>query len=384
MRIEGAFLEDRGAQKVCALLEDGGYQALMVGGCVRNALLGQGGTDIDIATDARPETVLALAGAAKMKAVPTGVAHGTVTLVSGGTGYEVTTFRRDVETDGRRATVAYAQDAAEDARRRDFTMNALYADRAGTLFDPLGGLEDLQERRVRFIGQPEDRIAEDYLRILRFFRFHAWFGDPDAGLDPEGLAACAALADGIDSLSRERVGAEMRKLLAAPDPAPAVAAMAATGILARLLPGADPDLLAPLVHLEPQVPTAPRWLRRLAALGETEAASRLRLSKAEIRALEAIRAAMADDTAPAGRAYLHGFEAARDAALLTQAALGQVWPDGLTAELERGAKAVFPIKARDLAERFPPGPQLGAELAARKARWIASDFTLRYRDLLDD
>ena len=210
---------------------------------------------------------MALAAAAGLAAVPTGIDHGTVTLLSDGQPFEVTTFRRDVETFGRHATVAFSTDIAEDAARRDFTMNALYAEPDGTLVDPLGGLADLRARRVRFVGDPARRIAEDYLRILRFFRIHAWYGDPAGGLDPEGLAACAALQEGLDSLSRERVGAEIAKLLAARDPAPAVAAMAATGILARVLPGADPRALAPLVHLEAGAGLAPRWQRRLAALG---------------------------------------------------------------------------------------------------------------------
>ncbi len=175
---------------------------------------------MDIATDARPEKVTALIEAAGYKVVPTGIAHGTVTVVADHHPYEVTTFRRDLETDGRRARVAFADDVAEDARRRDFTMNALYADAEGTVVDPLGGLGDLERRCVRFVGEAEARIREDYLRILRFFRFHAWYGDPAEGLDPEGLAACAGLADGLERLSRERVGHETLRLLAAADPAP--------------------------------------------------------------------------------------------------------------------------------------------------------------------
>ena len=177
--------------------------------------------------------------------MPTGLAHGTVTVVAGGRPFEVTTFRRDVETFGRRAVVAFSTDLRDDAARRDFTMNALYVRPDGTVVDPLGGLPDLRAGRVRFVGDGAARIAEDYLRILRFFRFHAWYGDPAAGLDPDGLAACAALQDGLARLSRERVGAEVTKLLAAPDPAPAVGPMAAAGILARVLPGADAAALAP-------------------------------------------------------------------------------------------------------------------------------------------
>ena len=221
MRIAGDWLALPATRAVCAALTARGDRALFVGGCVRNALLGRPVADIDIATDALPERTIALAAAAGLHPVPTGLAHGTVTIVADHRPFEVTTFRRDVTTDGRHATVAFSTDLAEDAARRDFTMNALYADPSGAVIDPLDGLSDLLARRVRFVGDPAERIAEDYLRILRFFRIHAWYGDPAGGLDADGLAACAALQDGLDQLSRERVGAEMTKLLAAADPAPA-------------------------------------------------------------------------------------------------------------------------------------------------------------------
>ncbi|OIQ06555.1 MAG: CCA tRNA nucleotidyltransferase, partial [Rhodobacteraceae bacterium CG2_30_10_405] len=283
MKITGTWLTRPETQAVCAMLTGAGYRALMVGGCVRNALLGLAVHDVDIATDALPQAVTDLAMAAGFKAVPTGFDHGTVTVVAGGIGHEITTFRRDVATDGRRATVAFSTLIGEDAARRDLTMNALYATPAGEVIDPLGALPDVLARRVRFVGDATARITEDRLRILRFFRFHAIYGDPDAGLDPEGLAACAANADGIEQLSRERVGAEMGKLLAARDPAPAVAAMAGAGILARVLPGADPRALAPLVHFEAGI--APRWQRRLAVLGGEDVAKRLRLARKDAAAL---------------------------------------------------------------------------------------------------
>lgn len=237
------FLADPNGQRVCALLESGGHQALFVGGCVRNAVLGAPASDVDIATDAHPDEVMTLAKAHDVRAVPTGIEHGTVTLVLDNVPFEVTTFRRDVATDGRRAVVAFSDRMEDDARRRDFTMNALYADRHGELYDPVGGLPDAQARRVRFIDDPVQRIQEDYLRILRFFRFGAWYADAALGWDADALSAIAQTLDGLRSLSAERVGAEMIKLLAAPDPAPAVAVMARTGVLHTLLPGADPTLL---------------------------------------------------------------------------------------------------------------------------------------------
>ncbi|NBB96904.1 MAG: CCA tRNA nucleotidyltransferase, partial [Alphaproteobacteria bacterium] len=272
MRVGGDWLENDRTQTVLGLLTGAGHAAYAVGGCVRNAVLGVAVTDVDIATSARPEQVIALTEAAGLRAVPTGLAHGTVTLVAGGEGFEVTTFRRDVATDGRHAEVAFSDRIEDDAARRDFTMNALYADATGRVLDPLGGADDLRARRLRFVGDAAQRIAEDYLRILRFFRFHAQYGDPDHGLDPDGLAACAAGADGLARLSAERVTGELRKLLAAHDPAPSVAAMHHAGVLARVLPGADPRALAPLVHLEGAAP--PRWLRRLGVLGGDTSALR--------------------------------------------------------------------------------------------------------------
>jgi poly(A) polymerase len=274
MKVSGDWLTGPGTQAVLGMLTRAGYRALVVGGCVRNALLGVPVTDVDIATNALPATVLHMAPAAGLKAVPTGYAHGTVTIVAEGTGYEVTSFRDDVETFGRHARVAYATDLARDAARRDFTMNALYARADGTVVDPLGGLADLQARNVRFVGDPHERIREDCLRILRFFRFHAQYGDARRGLDPAALAACAAHVVMLAGLSRERIGAEMRKLLGAPDPAPALCAMEEIGVLAAILPGTKARPMARLVALEGRAHGG--WLRRLATLGGPDPSQSLR------------------------------------------------------------------------------------------------------------
>jgi len=379
MRISGDWIEAGHVQRVLGMLTDAGHQAYMVGGCVRNALLGAPIADVDIATDALPERVVALARSAGLKPVPTGIDHGTVTVVAEGVGHEVTTFRRDVETDGRRAVVAYSTQIEEDAARRDFTMNALYADARGMVVDPMGGLDDLKARRVRFVGDPDARIREDFLRILRFFRFHAWYGNDAEGLEAEGLAACAANAAGIETLSRERTGHEMRRLLAAPDPAQAVAAMQATGVLARVLPGADARALAPLVHLEP--PYAPDWVRRLVALGGPDPAEALRLSRAEARQRDLILAAMGSGESDAANAYRHGAEAARDAMLVRAATLGAPLPEGWEDAVARGAAAVFPVKAADLMPASS-GADLGRRLKALEERWIASGFELSREQLL--
>jgi poly(A) polymerase len=322
--------------------------------------------------------VTALAEAAGLRAVPTGIDHGTVTVVSGGRGFEVTTFRRDVATDGRRAVVAFSDRIEDDAARRDFTMNALYAGADGQVLDPLGGLPDLLARRVRFVGDPAARIAEDYLRILRFFRFHAGYGDPAQGLDAEGLAACAAGGDGLARLSPERVTGEVRKLLSAADPAPAVAGMAAAGILGRVLPGALPQALAVLVHLEDGLP--PGWLRRLLALGPADA-SALRLSRAEATGLDRRREALALGDRPAVAAYRHGADVATDATLAQAALSGQPLPQDWRDAIARGTAATLPVTAADLMPAVT-GPALGRALRRIEDRWIASDFTLTRGDLL--
>ncbi|WP_126975269.1 CCA tRNA nucleotidyltransferase [Frigidibacter oleivorans] len=382
MRITADWLTAPGLVAVLDALTGAGQRALLVGGCVRNALIGAPVSDLDIATDAEPDRVIALMQAAGLKTVPTGLVHGTVTVVAGGVPHEVTTFRRDVETFGRNATVAFSTRIEDDAARRDFTMNALYAEGGGRVIDPLGtGLADLAARRLRFVGEPADRIAEDYLRILRFFRFHAWYADPAGGLDPEGLAACAAGAEGIERLSRERVGAEMLKLLAAPDPAPAVAAMRASGVLARVLPGADDRALAPLLHLEEGA--APDPLRRLAVLGGAAPDEALRLSRAQARDLADLRAAATGGQGPAELGWRLGADRARDALMARAALLEQPLPQGWQEAVARGAAAQFPLTAADLMPAFA-GPALGAELKAREARWIASDLTASRDDLLGD
>jgi poly(A) polymerase len=378
MKITGDWIDHPGTQALCAALEAGAFRALFVGGCVRNALYGLPVSDIDIATDAMPEKVSNIAQNAGFRVIPTGVDHGTVTVLAGGVAHEVTTFRQDVETDGRHAVVAFSDDIGADAARRDFTMNALYADRQGAVIDPLGGLSDLLARHVRFVGDPTARITEDYLRILRFFRFTAQYGDPDAGIDAEGLAACAANLAGIETLSRERIGAEMKKLLAAADPAPAVSAMAQSGVLAQILPGADPRPLAPLVHLEGD--TAPDWLRRLAALGGEDAAERLRLSRAEARDLAALRDAIGSMESPAVLGWRLGERRGRDALLLRACVFEQPLGTLDMSEVARGAATAFPIKAADLAPLT--GPALGASLKDLQARWLSSDLRLTRDQLL--
>ena len=364
------------------MLADVGFEALLVGGCVRNALLNEPINDIDIATDARPEQVIKIARDSGLKPIPTGISHGTVTVIANGTPFEITTFRQDVETDGRRANVSFSNDVTEDAGRRDFTMNALYAQADGTVVDPLEGMPDILTRRIRFVGSAENRITEDFLRILRFFRFHAWYGDPSAGIDADGLAASAANADGLATLSRERVGAELIKLLGAPDPAPSVASMRRAGVLQAVLPGVDDAGLALLIHHEQAHYQTPDALRRLACIGGEGVDTRLRLSNGQARQLHLLRDEVGQGTPPAELAYRHGRKVALDI-LLLRAALFEQGVDlaGLT-DLEAGAAAVFPVSARDLMPQLM-GAKLGAALSRLEREWIGSGFALSRQELID-
>lgn len=382
MRISQPWLLAPETQKVCAALEGQGAQVLFVGGCVRNALLGVAVADIDIATDSPPEMVLALAQKAGIRAVPTGIEHGTVTLIEGGIPHEVTTFRKDVATDGRRAVVAFSNDIAEDAARRDFTVNALYARSDGTVVDPLGGMADLKARRIRFIGTAEDRIREDYLRSLRYFRFHAWYGDQEAGFDPDALAAIAANLDGLERLSRERVGTELLKLLAAPDPAPSIAVMRQTGVLAQILPGAEDRALAPLIHLEAEAGLNPDPIRRLASLsGGADLQDSLRLSKEQARRLERVYAGATGTMGAGELGYRLGTEQGNDALVLRAALLEHPLAADALAAVQNGAGQSFPLAARDLMPGLS-GVALGAELKRLEAIWVASGFSLDRAALL--
>ncbi|WP_270725332.1 CCA tRNA nucleotidyltransferase [Shimia sp. Alg240-R146] len=381
MKVTGDWLTNPATQKVCASLTDAGFEALFVGGCVRNALLDAPVNDIDISTNALPEQVMDLAKAAGLNAVPTGIEHGTITVVSRHIPHEITTFRRDVETDGRRAVVAFSDSVEDDARRRDFTMNALYAAPDGTVVDPLGGMVDLTARRLRFIDDAQDRIREDYLRILRYFRFHAIYGDPNAGMDSDALAAIAANIDGLAALSRERVGTEIKKLLAAPDPAPAVAAMRSTGVLTATLHGTDDKALAPLVHLEGVFGIAPDPMRRLTCLGGVGLTEALRLSKRDSRTLSDLRDGVENTMGPAELGYRLGLDAGLSVLLLRSAMMELPMDPSAPVEIKRGAGAEFPIRPADLMPDHS-GPALGAALKTLEQRWIDSGMTMGTADLL--
>jgi len=365
-----------------------GHGVRAVGGAVRDALLGRAVKDVDLATTAWPQDVLRLAQAAGLKVVPTGIEHGTVMVVSDGAPYEVTTLRRDVETFGRRARVTFTSDWAEDARRRDFSMNALYCDPEGTLFDPVGGYPDLVARRVRFIGDPAARIREDYLRIPRFFRLSADHGE--GALDSAGLAACAALRDGLASLSGERIRAELFRLLVAPYAAGVVTAMVEHRILDVLFPLTALRAFARLVDIERALNRSPDALARLAALIENGAvdvgrvAERLRLTNRETERLTRMFEGVAMSAPPqeqSGKARLYalGPTAYVDALLLGWARSNEPiddpgWRHALALP-EHWRPPAMPFTGADvLALGVPSGPEVGRILAEFETWWIAEDF----------
>ena len=365
--------------------------ARFVGGCVRNALLGRAIDDIDIATTLTPDQVTRALAAAKLKAVPTGIEHGTVTAVSGSKPYEITTLRRDVATDGRRAVVAFTEDWVEDALRRDFTLNSLYALRDGTVLDPTGqGIADARAGRIVFVGEAERRIAEDALRILRFFRFRAWYGSGRA--DAAALAACTALKSDVGALSAERVAKELLKLFAAADPREAVSLMAGCGVLGEVLPPPlDLARFNAMVAIEEDQLFETDPVLRLAALlpddqlGAAQLAERLRLSNAD---RDRITAALAPTPALKSwmspreirrHVYRLGARAFRDRAKLAWAraqrtATTPQWR-GMIALGEGWTAPAFPLSGRDvIASGVPKGPMVGQVLAEVEAWWIDHDF----------
>ena len=379
------WMTEAPTRRVLAALAAGGVAARFVGGAVRDALMGRPVSDIDIATPAAPELVTALLEKARVKVVPTGVEHGTVTAVTKPRHFEITTLRRDVEPQGRRAVVAFIDDWRVDAERRDFTMNALFLDPDGTLHDYVGGLADVVARRVRFVGDPATRIREDVLRLLRFYRFHAQLGRPPA--DEAARAACRALASLLPTLSAERVSAELLKLLAAPDPLPALSLMREDAVLPVVLPEAIRfDRLAGMIAIEPE----PDAIRRLAALIAVDAESaltlarRLRLSNEQRDRLLALMAPdwpldLASDARAQRRALYHlGPPGYRDLILLRaadQGASAKRRARTLLVRAEETGALEFPLRGRDVtALRIKPGPRIGELLASVAAWWEAGDF----------
>jgi poly(A) polymerase len=387
---DAAWLTGGSLAHLLGILDRDGEEARVVGGAVRNALIGQPVDEIDIATTAVPDEVMQRAHAAHLRVVPTGIAHGTVTIVSEGVPFEVTTLREDVETYGRKAKVAFGRDWRRDAERRDFTINALSASRDGSVHDYVGGLADLEVRRVRFIGDAAARIAEDYLRILRFFRFHSAYGEGEP--DPAALHACIAARDGLASLSRERVRMELLKLLVTRRAGEAVGVMADAGLLARILGGVPYlwsfEKITAIESASGEKPDPVRRIGALAVLVEEDAQrlfERLRLSNAERDRLHIMADGWwrvgAELTPQAARGLLYrlGLPGYADRVLLAWSRSQDEpddsrWRDILTLP-GRWQPPSCPIAAADLIARgIPKGPALGEAMREAEASWIAADF----------
>ena len=389
--IDAPWLKSGSVTRVLELLNADGEEARVVGGAVRNALLNIQTGDIDIATTAPPEEVIRRAKAAGIKSVPTGIEHGTVTLVIDAHPFEVTTLREDTETFGRKAKVAFGRDWAGDAHRRDFTINALSVGADGIVYDYVGGLTDIAARRVRFIGDAEQRIAEDYLRVLRFFRIHAAFGAGE--VDRAGYLACIGARAGLATLSAERVRMELLKLLVADGAIGAVVAMADGGLLLPILGGIGyTGPFAVMIAAERLLDLKPDPIRRLAALAVAvtedarRLAARLRLTNAETRALDSMghrwwRLAGMDEARARRRLYRLGEDRYRDRLLLAWARAGSDADPAPWRELaqlpQRWSAPKFPLKAADfIARGIAEGPALGHVLTLAEDAWLAADFPL--------
>ncbi|MBD9373095.1 CCA tRNA nucleotidyltransferase [Rhizobium sp. ARZ01] len=401
------WFKDPALQRVLTLLNADGGEARVAGGAVRNSLMGMPVSDVDIATTLVPTDVIARAKAAGVKAVPTGIEHGTVTLVVDRTPFEVTTLRRDLETDGRRAQVAFGTNWQEDSERRDLTINALYATADGTVIDLVGGLADIETRTVRFIGDADQRIAEDHLRILRFFRFFAFYGNgrPDA----DGLRACARAKGKLASLSAERVWSETKKLLTAPDPFRALLWMRQSGVLTEILPETEKwgiDAVPALVAAEAAFGWAPDALLRLAAMVPPDAerlaalSARLKFSRAEAAFLLQWAGAPEIPTTLAETAFdrmlyrngSQGLTVRLKLALSSARAKAEGDPQAmafsglcqrLLARAERWSKPPFPLSGADvLAAGVPAGQKVGEVLGSLENEWVESNFHLDRASLL--
>ncbi|MDD9910901.1 MAG: CCA tRNA nucleotidyltransferase [Ahrensia sp.] len=391
------WLDDELVQGLLALLNSGGEEARVAGGAVRNALMGQPVADIDIATTMLPDAVSMLLEKAGYKIVPTGIAHGTVTAVAKGRAFEITTLRRDVATDGRHAQVAFGRDWEADAKRRDLTINALYMDADGKVLDRVGGLADIEARVVRFVGDADRRIREDYLRILRFFRFFAWYGQhrPDA----DGLKACTRLKGGLSHLSAERAWQELSKLLAAPDPSRAILWMRQTGVLSAVLPESEKwgiDALPGLMAAERDEKWPPDPLLRLMAIIPPRVdviegmVARLKLPNKVRDRLHAWSNHAVPDARGEPDQFRRLLYRSDVAAITDRLRLAIARQDEhaasyrrLLTEAETWEKPTFPLSGKDLlASGMEAGPQVSKRLTELEEAWMESDFTLSKEALL--
>ena len=378
---ETKWLRNPSAQKLSKLYKSFGYQVLFVGGCVRNTILKMPVTDIDLATDAQPEEIIKIAKENNIRFVPTGLAHGTITLIIDNKNYQITTFRTDFDHDGRYAKVEFTESLLLDASRRDLTINALYCNHVGEVIDPLNGLDDIKKQKIKFIGNPNERIKEDNLRILRFFRFQAIYGNKNLEIDSIALEACHNHKSKLAALSKERITGELRKILSAPNPLEVIIKMNETGVLNELFQNVSIDSLEAYLKTEEKFKININWLGRLLSLQVTQEEESLKLTRCEFKFLKQTKSAIENQIHVLEFSYYNGVENGKIYSILQNFRHNIILSKNLLNQINSLATKKFPITAKDLMPEIR-GKKLGEALRSLEDRWIKSNFTLSKKDLL--
>ena len=378
---ETKWLRNPSAQKLSKLYKNFGYQVLFVGGCIRNTILKMPVTDIDLATDAQPEEIIKIAKENNIRFVPTGLAHGTITLIIDNTNYQITTFRTDFDHDGRYAKVEFTESLLLDASRRDLTINALYCNHVGEVIDPLNGLDDIKKQKIKFIGNPNERIKEDNLRILRFFRFQAIYGNKNLEIDSIALEACHNHKSKLAALSKERITSELRKILSAPNPLEVIIKMNETGVLNELFQKVSIDSLEAYLKTEEKFKININWLGRLLSLQVTQEEESLKLTRCEFKFLKQTKSAIENQIHVLEFSYYNGVENGKIYSILQNFRHNIILSKNLLNQINSLATKKFPITAKDLMPEIS-GKKLGEALRSLEDRWIKSNFTLSKKELL--
>ena len=378
---ETKWLRNPSAQKLSKLYKNFGYQVLFVGGCVRNTILKMPVTDIDLATDAQPEEIIKIAKENNIRFVPTGLAYGTITLIIDNKNYQITTFRTDFDHDGRYAKVEFTESLLLDASRRDLTINALYCNHVGEVIDPLNGLDDIKKQKIKFIGNPNERIKEDNLRILRFFRFQAIYGNKNLEIDSIALEACHNHKSKLAALSKERITSELRKILSAPNPLEVIIKMNETGVLNELFQKVSIDSLEAYLKTEEKFKININWLGRLLSLQVTQEEESLKLTRCEFKFLKQTKSAIENQIHVLEFSYYNGVENGKIYSILQNFRHNIILSKNLLNQINSLATKKFPITAKDLMPEIS-GKKLGEALRSLEDRWIKSNFTLSKKVLL--
>ena len=378
---ETKWLRNPSAQKLSKLYKNFGYQVLFVGGCIRNTILKMPVTDIDLATDAQPEEIIKIAEENNIRFVPTGLAHGTITLMIDNKNYQITTFRTDFDHDGRYAKVEFTESLLLDASRRDLTINALYCNHVGEVIDPLNGLDDIKKQKIKFIGNPNERIKEDNLRILRFFRFQAIYGNKNLEIDSIALEACHNHKSKLAALSKERITSELRKILSAPNPLEVIIKMNETGVLNELFQNVSIDSLEAYLKTEEKFKININWLGRLLSLQVTQEEESLKLTRCEFKFLKQTKSAIENQIHVLEFSYYNGVENGKIYSILQNFRHNIILSKNLLNQINSLATKKFPITAKDLMPEIS-GKKLGEALRSLEDRWIKSNFTLSKKELL--